>query len=301
MAIPGFSAFLRPALELVVEYKEINQARSTLTHYTKELMGFTDEEAAERLNSGGSRLANRVGWALTYLKKAGLIVFPARGVARITPEGEEFLKNHKGPIAVKDLDQFASFKEFRTAKNSPDQSAVPESEEELDPEDRIDMAITEIKRTVASDLLERLRQVDPTYFEQVVLDLLGKMQYGLNHGKLIRTGGSGDFGIDGIIYMDRLGLDKIYLQAKRWKEGNVVGRPDIQAFYGALAGKRASRGVFITTSKFTKDALDFGGSVSDSLVLIDGEQLALLMVEYEVGVNSKKVLTIPEIDQDYFE
>ena len=303
MAIPGFSSFLRPVLELVAKNKRVDGARRSLSPLIKEKMKFSDAEANERLSSGGKRLENRVGWALTYLTKAGLISFPNRGIAEITDLGLQFLKTHTGPIAVKDLDRFEPFKEFRSNKakalgvDEPDQI----SNEELDPEDRIDSAIREIWAAVAEDLLERLGQVDPSYFEQVILDLLGKMGYGVNEGKLVRTGGPGDGGIDGIVHLDRLGLDKIYLQAKRWKKENVVRRPEIQAFFGSLAGRKATKGVFITTSKFTQDAIDFAKSVSDTLVLIDGKQLSQLMIEYEVGISSKKRISIPEIDQDYFE
>lgn len=303
MAIPSFSKFLRPTLEIVAERNKIESARKKMRDPIIEKMAFSEKEAAERLNSGGSRLLNRIGWALTYLKKAGLIEFPVRGTAQITDQGMRFLNEHQGEIKIQDLAAFESFQEFKQASvGSNDKSIeISKSSDEIDPESRIEEAISEIKVAVSSELLEKLRSMDPTDFEQVVLDLLGEMGYGINMGKLERTGGGADAGIDGIIHLDRLGLDKIYLQAKRWKEENVVGRPAIQGFFGAISGKRANKGVFITTSKYSAEAIGFADSVSDSLVLIDGVQLSNLMIEFEVGVSATKTIKLPEIDSDYFE
>jgi restriction system protein len=167
----------------------------------------------------------------------------------------------------------------------------------LSPEEQIEAALAQLRDTVATDLLERLLQVSPTYFETIVLDLLHKMGYGANRGDLKRVGGSGDGGIDGIINLDKLGLEKVYVQAKRWQ--GTVGRPEIQAFYGALAGRRADKGVFLTTSSFSRDAVEFAANV-ERVVLVDGRRLAELMIEHEVGV-SLKPLFRPELDGDYFD
>ena len=167
----------------------------------------------------------------------------------------------------------------------------------ISPDDRLEQALTELREGVATDVLELLSQVSPAYFETVVLDVLHKLGYGTSRADLLRVGRSGDGGIDGVISLDRLGLEKVYVQAKRWQSS--VGRPEVQAFYGALAGQRANRGVFITTSTFSQQAVDFAGSV-ERIVLVDGSKLADLMIEYEVGVASRAV-RIPKIDSDYFE
>lgn len=168
----------------------------------------------------------------------------------------------------------------------------------MDPMDQIDSAIKEIRLAVTDELLTTLGRVDPTSFEEIVLDLLKAMGYGGSFGRFEHTGGSGDFGIDGIVHMDKLGLEKIYVQAKRWK--NNVGREVVQAFFGALAGKRARKGIIITTSGFSQGATEFAGSVSDSLVLVDGNQLAAFMIDSGVGL-SRRSIAIPSIDRDYFD
>jgi len=174
-----------------------------------------------------------------------------------------------------------------------DQPAVP-AQATISPDDRLEQALGELREGVAADLLELLSQVSPAYFEKIVLDLLHKLGYGTGRADLLRVGRSGDGGIDGVISLDRLGLEKVYVQAKRWQ--GSVGRPDVQAFYGALAGQRANRDVFISTSTFTQQAIDFAGSV-ERIVLVDGAKLADLMIEHEVGVASRAV-RIPKIDSD---
>lgn len=304
MSIPGFAHFLRPVLELVAEKGNIESARKSLLMPLIQKMGFTDEDASERLPSGGSRLASRCGWALTYLTKAGLVEFANRGHASITSAGREFLQIHAGTIKVSDLDRFPSFVEFRrTVKEGSDQEATIEGPislvEENDPEQRIESAIAEIRFALTSELLQALATCDPTYFEVVILDLMAAMGYSGKSSRLEHTGKGGDAGIDGIVHIDRLGFEKIYIQAKRWK--GKVGRPDVQAFFGALAGKKARKGVMMTTSKFTPEAKDFAQTVSDTLILVDGETMAGLMIDHGVGVNTTRSFVIPTLDSDYFE
>lgn len=302
MTVPGFKHFLRPVLEIIAEHKRLENARPTVRSLTIKKMKFNDDEISEQLSSGGNRIANRTGWALTYLSKACLIKFPARGLVEITDEGISFLKEHKGPISPKDLTRFEAFNSFKNSSTKPQvRDAVEAVPDERDPEDRIDQAVLEIRDEVASILLNRLRSIDPYYFEAVVLDVMKNMGYGVNSKSIIKTNASGDGGIDGIVHLDPLGLDKIYLQAKRWGQNNSVGRPEIQGFFGALAGRKAQKGVFITTSRFTSEAINFAETVSDALVLVDGAKLAALMIEFQVGVSNRKVITIPEIDSDYFE
>lgn len=302
MAIPSFRSFLRPVLEVMANQDEVTNPRAKLVPVVKESMGFSDEEAAERLESGGLRLQNRVGWALTYLKKAGLVSFPKRGVAKITDAGKNFLKAHKGPISPKDLEEFPSYLEFKNLSlgNETDLSEQ-ESIEEIDPEEKIDLGYKEIKNAVIDELRDKLYELNPTQFEKLVLNLIKALGYGAQSGRIEHTGGSGDFGIDGIVHLDRLGLDKIYLQAKRYKISNKISSSDIQKFFGALKGRFASKGIFLTTSSYQESALEYAKSVSDTLILLDGQNIAELMIEAGVGVSEKKKISIPEIDNDYFE
>ncbi|MBP7845789.1 MAG: restriction endonuclease [Proteobacteria bacterium] len=171
----------------------------------------------------------------------------------------------------------------------------------MDPEEKINHGYKEIKQILIDELREKLLEVSPTKFEELVLDLIRSLGYGIETGKVEHTGGSGDFGIDGIVHLDKLGLDKIYLQAKRYKPENKISSSDIQKFFGALKGRHASKGIFITTSSYQSSALEYAKAVSDTLVLVDGNKIAELMIEAEVGVSAKRKIIIPEIDNDYFE
>jgi restriction system protein len=300
--IPDFRSFLRPVLEVVAEQKEINNPRSKLVPIIKDRMGFSDTEASEKLESGGFRLPNRVGWALTYLKKSGLVTFPKRGTVKISETGQQFLIEHPGPIAPKDLERFSGYMEFKAGNNKGEKSEESTSDfEQIDPEEKINLGFREIKNALIGELRDKLLELTPMQFEELVLALVRGLGYGLSTGSIEHTGGSGDFGIDGIVHLDRLGLDKIYLQAKRYKETNKIGSSEIQKFFGALKGHHASKGIFITTSSYQNSALEYAKSVSDTLVLIDGNKLAELMIEAEIGVSAKRKLTIPELDNDFFE
>ncbi|MCB9085217.1 MAG: restriction endonuclease [Bdellovibrionaceae bacterium] len=304
MAIPSFRSFLRPVLEIMAEINEVSNPRAKLVPIVKEKMGFSDEEAAERLESGGNRLQNRVGWALTYLKKSGLIESPKRGVATITESGRNFLNEHDGPISPKDLEVFPGYLEFKAGNknNEKNGSAEPETDiDEIDPEEKINMGFKEIKNSVIDELQEKLLELTPTQFEELVLNLIQALGYGIQTGKIEHTGGSGDFGIDGIVHLDKLGLDKIYLQAKRYKPSNKISSSEIQKFFGALKGRHASKGIFLTTSSYQPSALEYAQTVSDTLVLLDGRQIAEHMIDAKVGVSAKRKIIIPEIDNDYFD
>lgn len=303
MAIPSFRSFLRPVLEVMASHDEVVNPRAKLVPIIKEKMNFSDEEAVEKLESGGNRLQNRIGWALTYLKKSGLVTFPKRGVAKITNEGKGFLNTHKGPIAPKDLEIFPGYVEFKKGNELSDEqtSTLSSNIEEVDPEEKINLGYKEIKNALIDELQEKLLELNPTQFEQLVLNLIRSLGYGGPTEKLEHTGGSGDFGIDGIVHLDRLGLDKIYLQAKRYKPENKINSRQIQEFFGALKGRHAAKGIFLTTSTYQESALEYAKSVSDTLVLIDGRGIAELMIESEVGVSAKRKIVIPEIDNDYFE
>lgn len=247
---------------------------------------------------------NRIGWAHDRLKRAELSGTPRRGLWKLTEKGIAFASSHRR-LTDDDLEKLVHVD--RSSKLKPRGGAssgtlpintAPESSAKASPEERIDTALAELRESVARDLLENIGRAPPAFFEQLVLELLHAMGYGTSRSDLQRVGGSGDGGIDGIISLDRLGLEKVYIQAKRWKDN--VGSPQVQGFMGALQLQGASKGVFITTSAFTKDARDAAGRARGSIVLVDGPQLSGLMIDHGVGV-SHKSLKIPKVDSDYFE
>jgi restriction system protein len=249
--------------------------------------------------------ANRVGWAKTYLKKAGLIDSPQRATFVISEKGKEILSQNPARIDTKFLRQFPEFQKFNRVNKQNEtitlDSNLSASEQEQTPEELLENSYQEIRQALATDLLSILRKLSPDDFEKLVVELLVKMGYGgsiRDAGKAV--GRSGDQGIDGIIKEDRLGLDIIYIQAKRWADNNAVGRPEIQKFVGALAGQGAKKGIFITTSYFTKEALEYAPRNEIKIVLIDGEELGQLMIDYNLGVSTKEIYEIKRIDHDYF-
>jgi restriction system protein len=303
MPIPDYQTFMLPLLRLAGDGHEhfFRDAVSSLS----DQFGLSDEERSARLASGQQTVvANRVGWARTYMKKAGLLESTRRGYFRITDRGSEILRENPERIDERFLDRFPEFSEFKRARSS-DGPSGNESEPlplpDRTPEEEIDDAYQRIRSTLAAELLSSIRATTPERFERLVVDLLVKMGYGgtrRDAGEAI--GRSGDGGIDGIIKEDRLGLDAIYIQAKRWADGNGVGRPEIQKFAGALQGHRARKGVFITTSHFSREAADYVTRIDSKIVLIDGETLAQLMIDYGLGVASVASYEIKKIDSDYF-
>ncbi len=261
----------------------------------------TDADRNELLASGKqSRFENRVYWALAYLKQAGLIQSSGRGRNRITDRGQEVLQQAPSRIDIRLLSQFPEFRDFRKSKAAPAVQAGDDKEESVSPEERMEEAFAELRETLITDLRAKLLTVDPFRFEQVVLDLLVAMGYGGSRKEAAAvTQKVGDEGIDGVINEDRLGLDVIYVQAKRWKHN--VGRPEIQNFVGALAGKKASKGIFITTSSFHDNASDYAAGLHQKIILIDGRRLAELMIEHGIGVSEEHAYSVKKIDGDYFE
>lgn len=304
MAVPTYDQFIEPILRYLAAHPNGAAARDVHEAAARALQ-VTDADRAEILPSGVQLVyKNRAGWAHDRLKRAGLSASRRRGYWQLTEAGVAFAKAQPSPLPPNVLE--AILTEYNDVRLRPagdrDAPAVASQPTMADratisPDDRLEQALAELREGVATDLLELLSQVSPAYFETVVLDLLHKLGYGTSRADLLRVGRSGDGGIDGVISLDRLGLEKVYVQAKRWQSS--VGRPEVQAFYGALAGQRANRGVFITTSTFSQQAVDFAGSV-ERIVLVDGTKLAELMIEYEVGVASRAV-RIPKIDSDYFE
>ncbi|MDO9610295.1 MAG: restriction endonuclease [Serpentinimonas sp.] len=265
----------------------------------------TPAERAELLPSGQQGVfRNRVGWARTYLKKAALLESPKRGACKITARGLKTLASSPSRIDVKFLEQFPEFMEFRVASKPTHTPSATEAAElaqsKTTPEEAIEDAHQDLRAQLATELLNRILGCSPVFFEQLVVELLVKMGYGGSRRDAgERIGQTGDGGIDGIIKEDRLGLDTIFIQAKRWQ--GSVGRPEIQKFVGALQGQRAKKGVFITTSSYTAEATDYATRIDTKVVLIDGKQLAGLMIDFDVGVAPAATYVVKRIDSDYFE
>src|SRR6266480_4367431 len=305
MPIPTYDQLLRPLLENAAN---ADITRRSATDAMIREFKLSPEEAERRLPSGGATyIRNRVGWAMSFLTKAGLIAKVAPKTYRATEAGKEFLSNHPQAILVSDLEAIPGWEEaWNTKAKKREREAaamagvVSDAEVTSTPHERIEAAFSELRETLISDLLSQLSKTDPFRFEQVVLDLLVAMGYGGSRKEAAAvTQKVGDEGIDGVINEDRLGLDVIYVQAKCWK-GNV-GRPEIQNFVGALAGKKASRGVFITTSEFNDNATDYADGLHQKVILIDGRRLAELMIEHNIGVAEEHAYRIKKIDSDYFD
>ncbi|MDR2718403.1 MAG: restriction endonuclease [Treponema sp.] len=291
-----------PLMEIASD-KNIHTFRDVINKLVKKY-NLSDEEKNELLPSGKQPIfENRTGWAKTHLKKAGLLIYPKRGCIQITERGLLLLDNKLDRIDMKTLKQFDEYNEFIkiTNVNRDNDDTINEVETHT-PEELMETAFQNIRRTLADEILEKIHNVSPSFFEKLVVDLLVKMGYGgsvKDAGKAI--GKANDEGIDGTIKEDKLGLDVIYIQAKRWKESNVVGRPELQKFVGALAGQGAKKGIFITASTFTKEALEYTPKNETKIILIDGIQLSELLIEYNIGVSNQQTYEVKKIDNDYFE
>jgi restriction system protein len=268
----------------------------------------TADELAEELPSGRAKtFDNRVGWATTHLYRTGLLSRPQRSVYRITERGQQVLAANPDLVDLRVLSQFPELAEFRAARkpaddddNAPAPGLDAVVAETTTPQELIAGAYRDLRAALVAELLDSISDQDPAFFEVLVLDVLQAMGYGGSRDDAAaRLGQSGDGGVDGVIREDRLGLDQIYVQAKRWT--NPVGRPEIQKFFGALHGQRATKGVFITTSTFTRDARDYANDVTPRVILIDGRELAGLMIDTGVGVTVTGTYTLARIDSDYFD
>ncbi len=301
MAIPDYQTCMLPFLDNLKDGKEhtLRDAEESLADHFK----LTPAERAELLPSGQQGIfKNRIGWARTYLKKAGLIEAPKRGIFKITDRGRTTIFSNPIRIDIKFLEQFPEFIEFREISKADNGTAAPieTTLSKTTPEEAIELAYQGLREQLAQELLSRILACSPTFFEQLVVELLVKMGYGGSRRDAgDRIGQTGDGGIDGIIKEDRLGLDTIFIQAKRWQ--GSVGRPEIQKFVGALQGQRAKKGVFITTSTYTADATDYASRIDTKVVLMDGKQLAGLMIDFDVGVAAAASYVVKRIDSDYFE
>ncbi len=301
MAVPDFQSLMLPLLSHVADGNEhtIAASRDILADH----FNLTEEERKQRLPSGAAnKFYNRLAWAKTYLERAGLITKIKRGVFAISPRGREVLANPPDRITIGYLQQFPEFQEFRKKGTSAEgESTSPQPSEGAEtPEEELENAYEKLRDELAAELLLQVCNAHPSFFEQLVVDLMLKMGYGGpgdDAGNVTSYGSDG--GIDGIINEDSLGLDVVYLKAKRWE--NTVGRPEIQRFVGALHGKRAKKGVFLTTSGFTNEAIDYVKTIDPRVVLIDGPKLAQLMIDFDVGVSTAHTYEIKKVDSDYFD
>lgn len=299
--IPDYQACMLPLLKFSADEK-IHTLAEAVTNIANQFK-LTEDEKQQMLPSGlQAVIFNRVGWARTYLKKAGLLEDPKRATFKITKRGLELLKENLPEISTKYLNRYEEFVAFRSKKNEKNKTENilnEENESNITPEESIEFGYQKLKESVSEDIISKIKECSPGFFERLVVELLVKMGYGgtlKEAGQVL--GKSGDGGIDGIIKEDKLGLDVIYIQAKRWE--NVVGRPEIQKFAGALLGQKAKKGIFITTSWFTSDALEFVKNLDSKIVLIDGEMLTELMIEFNLGVSTYKSYELKRIDSDYF-
>lgn len=304
MSVPDFQTMMLPFLRFAQNQAEVS-SRDVIpflaNHYN-----LSEEETAERLPSGyQTKLTNRISWIFAHLQKAQVIEKTRRGFYKITVRGNELLQRNPERIDLKTLKQFPEYAEYWKPIWGPKKSTTPETlikyelESSNTPEESLEAAYQIIRIALANEIIEKIKSCSPSFFERLVVELLVKMGYGgtmEDAGQAI--GRSGDGGIDGIIKEDRLGLDAIYLQAKRWE--NTVGSPEIQKFAGALQGRRATKGVFITTSDYSKGAREFAGAINNKIILIDGDELADLMIDYNVGVSIFATYETKKIDSDYF-
>ena len=299
MTLPKVNEMYLDVLNILSDKKEYKRAE--IADIIADKRNFSEDDRNDRLDGGELKYNNRIGWTCTHLKKATLIESKRRGYVSITEEGLKILNNCPENLNNKYFEEhYPSFYEFQHPNKNKENNPKVEIED-LTPEDNINEAMKLINNTLASELLESIMNNEPSFFEKLVVDLLLKMGYGGfdDAGKV--TPLTNDNGIDGIIKEDKLGLENIYLQAKRYKEDNLVGRPDIQSFVGALNGNGANKGVFITTSSFTQQAQEYADSLNNMhIVLIDGELLTKLMIEYDLGVNTIQKYEIKQLDSDYF-
>ncbi|EGQ8081166.1 restriction endonuclease [Vibrio parahaemolyticus] len=303
--IPNYQMFMRPFLEVVNEAGGQEVKLRDVINQIADSFQLTEEERQERLPSGKQAvLDNRIGWARTYLTKAGLLEVTRRAHFVITERGQNAISNPNTVIDNQYLKQFDEFLAFKDQKNG--QSELDESSqsavEETTPDEVLRAAYKQINDALASEILLRTRKTSPAFFEQLLIDLLLAMGYGgTGEGMAHTLGRSGDNGVDGVINQDPLGVDQVYIQAKRYAEGNNVGSSEIRDFFGALSLKKAQKGIFITTSDFTSSASQTAKNLGMRIVLINGKELAKLMLRYNIGSRDEQVLYIKRIDEEFFE
>lgn len=265
----------------------------------------TGEELALKTPKGTSIFRSRVHWAQAFLAQAGAVTRPQRGYLEITERGIKLLEENPHGFKAKKFDEFPDYANAWSARSNNEQnptSEVDTVESEITPQERIETAVGEIESALAADIVQRVRNLSPKFLELVILELLHAMGYGASDTDIEHVGGPGDEGVDGVIHQDTLGLQRIYVQAKRYKADSTIGRPDIQKFVGALSGLGANGGVFITTSTFSSEAREYANkNLSARIILIDGNEFGQLMVKHGIGVQKRRTYSIVDIDEDYFE
>lgn len=304
MAIPDYQALMLPVLQVAVE----GETRVPIaSEKIADNLGLSEEEREELLPSGKQAvLHNRIHWAKFYLSKAGLIESPSRGVFVASDEGRALLAELPERIDVDLLKSYPAFQEFYDKSNSneggkQDAAQVQSAASEATPEEQIDAASAVLTKALKADLLARVHEQTPTFFEHLIVELLVAMGYGGSHESAARRlGKSGDGGIDGIVDEDRLGLDRIYIQAKRYDPDQTIGRPAIQGFVGSLIGFGATKGVFVATCSYSKQAREYVANLSQRVILIDGDRLAELMIEFGIGVRVSRSIQVKRLDEDFF-
>ena len=304
MSVPKFEEFLYPFL---VQIKDRDLSSKEMRDALIAHFGLTEADCALKTKSGTNTQVNdRINWVRQYLRRALFVDLPQKGVYHITERGKEYLQKHK-TLSKKDLMAYPEFSKYATGATStgattPTSTSTIDEPQELTPTDLLEQAFENINRDLAEDLLQKVMDQTPRFFETLVVDLLKKMGYGGSFdGSTKVTPYVHDDGIDGIIYEDKLGLDKIYIQAKKYKADNTVGKPQIQQFAGALDEQKATKGVFITTSDYSDGARIYVEKLSKKIVLINGQELTRFMIEFNVGVNTKKTYDVKKLDSDYFE
>lgn len=299
MPIPDFQTLMLPVLKFASEHDEHSLREAV--NYLESKFSLTENEKIQTIPSGQQPIFyNRVGWARTYLKQAGLLKPTRRNYLTITERGRQELAKNPARIDMKYLEKFPEYLDFRDRTKEPHQETKGQETSALVPEESLDDAYRKLREDLARELLDNILRSSPSFFERLVVELLVSMGYGgsdINAASVV--GKSGDEGIDGIIDEDKLGLDSIYIQAKKWSD-QPIGRPEIQKFVGALQGKKAKKGIFITASKFTEQARDYAQNIDTKIVLIDGKRLTDLMIDYNVGVSTTIVYQVKRIDTDYF-
>lgn len=309
MACPDFKSLTLPILQVAATGDAMTVA--ALRPLVAKQLQLSEEDLAERVPSGRqSRFNNRVNWACTYLVQAGLLEKVSRGTHRITARGREVLARPPERLDVAFMSQYPEFRAWKDKSNQDDVESTPAggiaaiggvAEDAGTPEEHIEAGYTALRRSVEAELLAKILGASPTFFENLVVELLVAMGYGGSRADAGQAlGRSGDDGLDGIIKEDKLGLDAIYIQAKRYAPENTVSRPAVQAFAGSLEGVRARKGVFITTSRFSSEAHDYVARIEKKIILIDGSHLAALLFDHGVGVRTKETYEVKEVDEEYF-
>ena len=303
MTLGNFEYYFIPVLATLKQNGKTHR-RENMEHVAK-LEKLSPEELAQKTQNGTNIFRSRVHWAQTFLAQAGAVSRPQRGYLEITDRGLKLLAENPQGFKAKKFDEFPDYANAWSGRYSADgqtNSVADTPDSEVTPQERIESAVSEIESALAADIVQRVRNLSPKFLEVVVLKLLHTMGYGASESLIEHVGGPGDEGVDGVIHQDSLGLQRIYVQAKRYKAENTIGRPDIQKFVGALAGQGANGGVFITTSSFSADAKDYASkNLNSRVVLIDGAEFGLLMVRHGIGVQKRKTFSIVDIDEDYFE